>query len=255
MTTQRHPDDPSTLLIASWNIHRGRLNIGGVDPARVADVLIDEVHSPCLDILVLQEADEEQRPHRGVLDLDGISARTDLIHGHQGKRTTWGPESHGFLGTILFLGAEMGLQDLHLLDLPGYCHRGAVIAEVKNRRDGTRLLVVGTHLSLGQPLRIAQMRAIGQHLQRRPKVPVVVAGDLNEWRPWGGLALSPRITGIRLDGPARRSFPCARPILPLDRILAGQGARVEDFAVLDGPGVRATSDHRPVRASVRLDAR
>jgi endonuclease/exonuclease/phosphatase family metal-dependent hydrolase len=112
--------------------------------------------------------------------------------------------------------------------------------------------VVATHLSLGQPLRVAQMRVIGQYLDRRPDMPTIVMGDLNEWRPWGGAALSPRLLGRRLAGPAPATFPVGRPLLPLDRILAAAPARVRAVRVLDGALTRAASDHRPLAAEVAL---
>jgi endonuclease/exonuclease/phosphatase family metal-dependent hydrolase len=221
-----------------------------VDPDRIARVLCDEVCPPGQDALVLQEADGEVPPHRGFLDLARIEADTGLRHLHTEPDRRWGPESHGFLGTIVFLHPEALVERVALVDLPGHCHRGAVVVDF--RRDGRALRLVGAHLSLSQGLRVAQMRTLGQHLFRRDPRPVLLCGDLNEWRPWGGLALSPRVTGLRLTGPAPATFPVGRPVLPLDRVLATPPARVVSVRVLDGPGIRAASDHRPIRAEVAL---
>jgi endonuclease/exonuclease/phosphatase family metal-dependent hydrolase len=242
--------EESALACVSWNIHRAKGNDGRVDPARTADVLLTEVAHPGTDILVLQEADEECRPHRGLLDIPRIEAQTGLRHAHADERLRWGAESHGFLGVILFLAADIMVEDVALLDLPGHCHRGAVVIDAN--RDGRAFRVVGTHLSLGQPARIAQMRVIGQHLRRRSARQTLLIGDLNEWRPWGGLALSPRVLGHTLQGPARASFPVKRPFLPLDRILTTAPGRVDGMRALDGPGIRLASDHRPVAARVSL---
>jgi endonuclease/exonuclease/phosphatase family metal-dependent hydrolase len=43
------------------------------------------------------------------------------------------------------------------------------------------------------------------------------------------------------------------PILPLDRILGAGGARVAAVRVLDGPGIRMASDHRPIHAVIETD--
>jgi endonuclease/exonuclease/phosphatase family metal-dependent hydrolase len=238
------------LSITSWNIHRGRGEDGVIDPARTADVLSREVVAEPADMLVLQEADEERPPHRGILDLADIEARTGLRHVHGDRTGRWGDESHGFLGVIFLAGAGIEVEELALLDLPGHCHRGAVILDI--RKDGCPLRIVGTHLSLSQMLRIAQMRTLGQHLFRRSARPTVLCGDLNEWRPWGGLALSRRITGLQLAGPAPATFPVRRPVLPLDRVLVTPPARVVEARVLDGPGIRMASDHRPLRAEIVL---
>jgi endonuclease/exonuclease/phosphatase family metal-dependent hydrolase len=241
--------DPAIACV-SWNVHRAKGNDGRIDPVRTANVLLSEVWRPDTDILVLQEADEQTRPHRGFLDLARIKAQTGLCHAHDADHLRWGPDSHGFLGVVLLMAASIRVRDAVVLDLPGHCHRGAVVIDAE--KDGRPFRVVGTHLSLGQPARIAQMRVIGQHLRRRSPLQTVLIGDLNEWRPWGGLALSPRLIGQDLKGPVRASFPVARPFLPLDRIMTTAPGRVEDMHVLDGSGIRMTSDHRPVAARVRL---
>jgi endonuclease/exonuclease/phosphatase family metal-dependent hydrolase len=239
--------DPGFTL-ASWNLHRGRGNDGVTDAGRTAEVLLSEVWCPGTDALILQEADEDAPPHAAFLDMARIEAGTGLrsVHDRPGRR--WGADSHGFLGVIVLLHPEFEVEEVALLDLPGRCHRGAVVVDATRR--GRALRLVGTHLSLSQPLRVAQMRTLGQHLFRRPARPAILAGDFNEWRPWGGLAFSPRVVGARLTGPVRPSFPTRRPVLPLDRVLAEAPARVEETEVLDGPGIRMASDHRPLRARI-----
>lgn len=238
------------LSLVSWNIHRGRGNDGQFDPGRTLDVLRDEVWAPGTDILWLQEADGDGPPHRGLLDLDRLTQDTGLRHAHDSHSRRWGAESHGFLGVILFVHPSITIEDMALLDLPGHCHRGAVVVEA--RRDSLRFRLVGVHLSLSQMLRAAQLRTLGQHLTRRPARQTILCGDLNEWRPWGGLALSPRIIGHRFSGPAIRSFPVRWPMLPLDRVLTTAPGQVQDLRALDGPGLRMASDHRPVAARVTL---
>lgn len=236
------------LICVSWNIHRGRGTDGAIDPDRTVRVLRDEVRPPGLHALALQEADEESPPHRGFLDLAAVEAATGLRHVHGTRARRWGAESHGFLGSVLFLTPDADIDDVALVDLPGRCHRGAVVVDFTLGGHARRL--VGAHLSLLQALRVAQMRTLGQHLFRRARRPTVLCGDLNEWRPWGGLALSPRICGLRLTGPARATFPVGRPFLPLDRVLVTPPGRVLSTEVLDGPGIRMTSDHRPLVARV-----
>jgi endonuclease/exonuclease/phosphatase family metal-dependent hydrolase len=235
---------------ASWNIHRGRGADGQVRPDRIAQVLQHDVCTPGLDALVLQEADEDAPSNRGFLDLDAVHAATGLRHLHTSAGRRWGPGSHGFLGVIVFAAPDWQVQDVTLLDLPGHCHRGAVIVDLA--RGDVALRLIGTHLSLWQGLRMAQMRTLGQHLFRRAPRQTVLAGDLNEWRPWGGLALSPRLTGLTFKGPALASFPVGQPVLPLDRILATAPAQVVQTRVLDSQAIRGASDHRPLRAQIRL---
>jgi endonuclease/exonuclease/phosphatase family metal-dependent hydrolase len=242
-------EDPR-FVCASWNVHRGKGNDGVTAPDRIRRVLAADVCAGPLDALILQEADADGPPYRGFLDLAQIEADTGLRHVQAAPSARWGAESHGFLGVIVFAHPSWQVQDVVLLDLPGHCHRGAVIVDLA--REGVALRLVGTHLSLSQALRVVQMRTLGQHLFRRAPRQTVLCGDLNEWRPWGGLALSPRVSGLRFAGPARATFPVGRPILPLDRVLATAPARVVSATVLDSADIRMASDHRPIRAEVSL---
>lgn len=253
LTTQANGGQATAATVAavSWNIHRGRGNDGRVDPDRVLRTLREEVcPSGSAHILGLQEADDECAPHAGILDIPAVEAATGLRYVHDQPHLRWGSHSHGFLGTILFLPPHWPITHADVIDLPGHCHRGAVAVEVL--RDGQPLRILCTHLSLAQPLRIAQMRIMGQYLFRRPKMRTVLMGDLNEWRPWGGLAFLRRLTGLHLTGPRRASFPVTRPVLALDRILCDKPDAVQRLDVLDGPGIRTASDHRPIRAELAL---
>ena len=234
----------------SWNIHRCRGNDGHVDPARIVDTLVNDIWADGIDALILQEADEDCPPHSGLLDIAAVERATGLRYAHISAERRWSEGSHGFLGVILFLNPAITVEGMTLLDLPGHCHRGAVVADLS--RGDQRFRLIGTHLSLWQGLRWAQLRSISQHVFRKGPSPTVLVGDLNEWRPWGGLALSPRLLGTAFKGPCKPTFPVGRPILPLDRILATSPARVTSTRVLDGPGIRMASDHRPLFGQIAL---
>jgi len=245
------PIQTSVFTCVNWNIHRARGHDGVVDPDRIARVLQHEVWRPDVEALVLQEADEDAPPHRGLLDIARIEAATGLRHVQSGVVHRWGRDCHGFLGIVLFLHPDARIESIDLVDLPGYIHRGCVVVDF--HRGGRPLRLIGVHLSLSQALRIVQMRTIGQHVLRRDDRPTILCGDLNEWRPWGGLALSRRVTGVGfVSGAVQRTFPARWPVLPLDRVLVTPPARVRRTEVLDGDGIRIASDHRPVRAEVMV---
>lgn len=241
---------PRSLTVVTWNLHRGRgpRNRGAVDPERVFRALATEIAPLAPDILAVQEADEEEPPHRGIFDPGRMEEITGLRHAN-GSSLCWSRWSHGFLGGVLYLAPDMHVLEGALIDLPGHAHRGAVLLEVEN--GGRRFTVVTAHLSLLQVLRIAQMRTIGQHLARRASNPLILLGDLNEWRPWGGLAFSRSVVGRTLDGPAVPTFPIRSPFLALDRVLVHQ-ARVTEARALTGDAVKAASDHLPLLARVSL---
>lgn len=239
------------MIAVTWNVHRAQGRDGRVDPDRIARTLLADIATPGTGLVVLNEADGDAPPHAGLLDLGHIARATGLRHAHAAPHLRWGPESGGFLGTVVLLHRDWRVESAALLDLPGQCPRGAVVIDAA--KGAVRLRIVAAHLGLAQPLRIAQLRVVGQYLARVPPRPVVILGDLNEWRPWGGLAVSPRVLGRRFSGPACATFPARLPVLPLDRALGAGGVRVTEARALDSDAIRAASDHRPLRARLAIE--
>lgn len=238
------------LTCATWNIHRAKGADKRVDPDRIHRTIAADLAPLRLDVLALQEADGECRPHARILDMRRIQADTGLVYQHDQQAMRWGSQSDGFLGTILFLHPLLEVTHRDVVDLPGHCHRGAVVVETL--RDGVDMRIFSTHLSLFQPLRVIQMRIIGQYLRRRPKMQTILLGDLNEWRPWGGLMFHRRLVGQKLAGPARATFPSHRPLLPLDRIMTDRPDAVFDAQAMSTSNLRMASDHLPLIASVKV---
>ena len=239
---------PSVSCV-TWNVHRAVGRDGRCDPVRVVDAIRTDIRPEVPQILALQEADSDDAPHPSLLDVAAVERATGLRSVHDDDDMRWSAVGGGFLGNILLLHPDMQVRRRRIVDLPGHCPRAAVLAEVTVADRPLR--VVSCHLSLGQALRVVQLRTLGQVVARADTMQTILLGDLNEWRPWGGLALSHRVTGLRLSGPARRTFPAARPLLPLDRILS-DGGSVSDVRALDGAAVVAASDHRPLAAHVAL---
>lgn len=240
----------AVLTCATWNIHRACGADGRFDPDRVLRVIADDARLGGADVLVLQEAEAERRPFAGFPALASLSSRTGLHSVHTVPDRRWGPASQGFLGTLVFLRPPLVAEQVTLVDLPGFYPRGAVLVEVQGAARPFHLLAA--HLSLSQPLRVVQMRTLAQLLNRRAALPLVLVGDLNEWRPWGGLALSARVAGRRLLGPVRATFPARAAILPLDRILSDRDGWVRDVLAIRTAAVRAASDHLPLTARLVL---
>ncbi|MBO9447416.1 endonuclease/exonuclease/phosphatase family protein [Ruegeria sp. R14_0] len=240
----------STIRCATWNIHRAKGSDGQFDPARVVGAIEAELVPLRLDVLALQEADEECRPHARIVDVQKIAELTGLTYTQEAPTIRWSSQSDGFLGSILFLSDRFKRTHADVIDLPGHCHRGALALETLV--DGFPLRIVTMHLSLSQPLRVIQMRIIGQYLHRRPTMQTLMLGDFNEWRPWGGLMFHRRIVGTAFKGPARASFPSRAPFVPLDRILTDLPGTVSEVQALRSEVLMRASDHLPVTGVVRL---
>jgi endonuclease/exonuclease/phosphatase family metal-dependent hydrolase len=235
-----------TLRLATWNLHRGRGRDGRIDPGRTLSALLQTPELAGADILSLHEAEDEAAPYAGFLDLARLEAETGLRSVHAGADLRHGPASHGVIGTILLLRPPLAAARTVMLRMPGLYPRAAVLADIGP------VVLAATHLSLAQPLRILQVRRIVRALAGLPRRPAVLMGDLNEWRPWLGLAFARPVAGRRFAGPPRATFPAARPVLPLDRILCEDPCTLTEVRAVSSPTLVAASDHLPLTATLRL---
>ena len=229
------------MRIVSYNIHGCVGTDGRRDAERVAAVL--EALAP--DVVALQEVDS--RASRGGLDQAMIVARRlgmqleegPLLREHQRTLRQRGPEP--------LAAAPDGQRPVSRAGQPD-----AGLAGSRGRRAGTgcHWRIVTTHLDLRGRARSAQLRELAVRLAGLP-APLVLAGDLNEWRPWrrgiGGLA---DVVDLL---PALASFPGRRPLLALDR-LAVKGAFARAGPQVDASALaRRASDHLPLWADVEID--
>lgn len=240
------PEGLLTLRLATWNLHRGRGRDGRIDPARTLAALLSTPDLARADILSLHEAENEAAPFAGFLDMARLEGETGLRSVHSESAMRFGPGSHGMIGTILLIRPPLVARQAAVLRMAGLYPRAAVLADIGPA------VVAATHLSLAQPLRVMQMRAISVALAALPPGPAVLMGDLNEWRPWLGLAFTRVVGGRRFEGPARPTFPAGRPFLPLDRILSNAAGAVADVRAVTSPELVAASDHLPLAATLRL---
>lgn len=228
------------LKIASYNIHKCVGIDGRFNPARIARV-IAELDA---DILAIQEADRRFGDRAGLLDLDEIARRTGL---HAVSRL--GEDAgHGWRGNLLLVrGGDA--RALRRIALGGVEPRGAIIADLAFGHGAVR--VVATHLGLLRSARRYQVAQIYAALgAASDRLPVVMLGDLNEWRR---TALHGRAGSFGPEPRGLPSFPARFPLLPLDRILARPRRVLNAFAVHDTPLARRASDHLPVTARLHLN--
>lgn len=109
--------------------------------------------------------------------------------------------------------------------------------------DGTNLTVVATHFShleFGSPL---QARALRRGLPPADRA-AVFAGDMNMWG-WTIAAMVPNGWRRVVRG---KTWPARRPLHQIDHILVTPSVEVVRGEVLPDAG----SDHRPIRARIRV---
>lgn len=238
-----NPPNRPTLTVGSYNIHKAVGTDRRRDPHRVISV-IREIGA---DLMALQEVDRRFGDRRGILDMEALRETTGLIPVPLALRKS--ALAHGWHGNlILFRNAE--LEDARVIDLPGLEPRGAIVADL--RFHGAPLRVIAAHLGLLKGSRLQQTRRLAEEIGEDR--PVLMMGDLNEWRRGPGCSLMPMKSGLGAGGRAETvaSFPAGRPVLALDRIIGSHQAEVSELTPHASPLARLASDHLPIRARLRL---
>ncbi len=233
----------SSAIFASYNIHKCVGSDRRFDPERVRTV-IGEIGA---DVIALQEADRRFGDRAGLLDLPALARDTGLVpvpvsNGHRG---------HGWHGNLVLV-REGAVRGLHQIALPGLEPRGALVVDIDLATGPVR--VVAAHLGLLRHSRLLQVEALLQHARESTGRPVVMMGDLNEWRRQGRSSLK---RFQPMFGPLGRgvpSFPSYFPMLALDRVLALPQELIVSTEAHDTPLSRLASDHLPVKAVIRLGA-
>ena len=230
---------PDDLRVASWNIHKGVGSDRRRDLMRTASVIAEMAP----DILALQEADTRFGTRTGLLDLNALHRDTGLVP----VPVPGVGSAHGWHGNLI-LTRDATVEDVHRLSLPGLEPRGALVADLQTA--GGPLRVIATHLGLLAASRQAQTRRLLDQIAGMDSRPLLLMGDLNEWRATGGAALAPLQARFQLPV-AVPSFPARYPLLPLDRIMTCDRSALAEVMAHDSPLARTASDHRPVIARLR----
>lgn len=117
--------------------------------------------------------------------------------------------------------------------------RVAILAQVEVA--GTAVSVAAVHLSFALPNAAAQLRRLSGYLPTAG--PSVVAGDCNLWGPAASALVARHRRAVR-----GRTWPAHLPHSQLDHVLVSPEVHVVQGRVLPTAG----SDHRPVRADLRV---
>jgi endonuclease/exonuclease/phosphatase family metal-dependent hydrolase len=230
-----------SFKVASYNIHKGVGTDRKRDPMRILNVL-NEVGA---DIVALQEADLRFGTRASVLPRFLIEAHSDYLPVPLDVQG----DSMGWHGNAILARRGIAVERHDILHIPCLEPRGVVTASL--RVGEARVTVFGMHLDLSGLWRVRQARAIAALADAaRASGPVVLMGDLNEWRANAGAFREFGRHFTLLDpGP---SFPSRSPLGRLDRILHCGGLTVKDRGVHRSAQATVASDHLPVWAEFTL---
>jgi endonuclease/exonuclease/phosphatase family metal-dependent hydrolase len=234
------PRGDHELVVASYNIHKCVGTDGRFDPARIASV-IGELDA---DVVAIQEADKRFGRRHGLLDLDALEKAAGLSLIPTSERS----EGHGWHGNALFL-RKGEVRDMRRLALPGAEPRGALVVDLDLPAGPLRL--VAAHLGLLRRSRRWQVRSILDAIEQGPRMPILLVGDLNEWRPGRKSSLQDLKPVFGPLSHNHFSFPSYFPFMALDRVIGSPGL-VTGMEVHDSPFARVASDHLPLKATIDI---
>jgi len=229
-----------SFKVASYNIHKGIGTDRRRDPARILNVL-NEIGA---DIVCLQEADLRFGTRASVLPRFLIEGHTDYIPVPLDVQH----DSMGWHGNAILARRGIEVVSHDIIHIPCLEPRGVVTA-VLDLGGGKSVGVFGMHLDLSGLWRVRQARAIATLADAaRADRPVVLMGDLNEWRAASGCFREFGRHFTLLDpGP---SFPSRRPLGRLDRIMHCERLMVQACGVHRSALAAVASDHLPVWAEL-----
>ncbi len=237
---------PSRFILLTYNVHEAVGRDKHKNYFRIVEV-IREINP---DVISLQEVDSDAG-EAGENNTGGASFMYEMIeqslayHGVKGitmfrKRSAY--------GNAIF--AAKRPENVLRHDI-SYGHREPRgVLECTVRIGGHTVRILNTHLGLSKKERHHQLNAVMQLLQQDRKMPVVLAGDFNEWNPFGRNLN--RLKNIMHMVPSHRTFPSGFPIIALDRIFYRGGLTLTSHYVHDSRLGRTASDHRPLVATFTL---
>ncbi|CAG9180025.1 endonuclease/exonuclease/phosphatase family protein [Cupriavidus respiraculi] len=233
---------PTTIEVASYNVHGGVGTDGRFMPKRVAGVL-NEIAA---DIIALQEVESRTTG----FDMLRFLAEHTGYHAIPGPTLVRPDGEYG--NALLTRFAPLSTRRLDL-SVPRREPRGAIdamLACTVSEGEHFPLRVIATHLGLWPKERRLQVKRLLSSLREQPGVPTVLLGDVNEWFLWGRPLRWLHAYFER--APHVATFPSRLPVFALDRIWSSPRAVLVSVASHRSELARCASDHLPLVSRLRL---
>lgn len=234
---------PQEIQVATWNIRRGHGMDNRTDLERTARGL----QSLSADVIGLQEVDLGAR-RSGQVNQPEFLGQQLGYHPAFGSFMDFDGGRYG-----LGLMSRYPLARVEELRLPeGNEPRVALVAEL-TLPDNRRVLIVNVHFDWvkDDKFRLAQAEQVAEYLQQQ-ELPWILLGDFNDQpgSPTMSLFAEFAVNAEKI-GPDRGTCPADHPKSEIDFIFAGPPTSwtVSPAEIIAD---RLTSDHRPVRATLRL---
>lgn len=227
------------LRVASYNIHEG---IGG-DRIRDLERVAGVINDLDADVIALQEVHVKfgGKAQRRQLEFLAQATKMTPVRGVTMMR----PDGH--YGNAVLVRIPILNECLHDLSFSGREPRGVIDLLIETDMGPVRFMA--THLGLYPGERRYQVRRLLAWVERAQH-PVVLAGDFNEWFPWGRSARWLARSFASQSQLSPRTFPARYPLFRLDRIFVSPPLRIVRHDVIDRDLARIASDHLPLLAVI-----
>jgi len=242
------------LRVVTLNIHKG---LSQFNRRMVIHELREGLRALAPDLVFLQEVTGLNRRHAlrfaawpGESQHEFLAGE-ELQHAYGRNRV----HQHGHYGNALLSRYPILSAENEDISDHRFERRGMLHSVLRVPGWGRNLHCVCVHLSLHERGRRRQLEAIAARLDpfARKNLPIIVAGDFNDWRQRasGILETSLGMTEVSMATRGRhsRTFPSLLPMLGLDRIYV-RGLRVTGTQVHRGPPWSMLSDHLAVSAEL-----
>jgi endonuclease/exonuclease/phosphatase family metal-dependent hydrolase len=240
---------PTTLRVATWNIHKG---VRGLGPNRRLEIhdMVHAVEQFDADIICLQEVRRVNRKEAGYFTRWPELPQADYLapEGYEAVYRTNAHTRHGEHGNALLSRWPVINHQHEDMSDHRFEQRGLLHSEVLVQDLSVHVIVV--HLGLIAASRARQLAQLSKFIEREvpQKATLLVAGDFNSpVAPvkWAQDAMKTRVND-RVHVPERTpTFPSRLPLVQLDHVFA-RHARPTASHVPRGAIWSRMSDHLPL---------
>jgi endonuclease/exonuclease/phosphatase family metal-dependent hydrolase len=249
------------LHVVTYNIHKG---FSGFHQEVMVHEVRDQLRALGADVVFLQEVQGMHDKHAERFKDWPDEPQQDFLAEAVWGSTAYGSNvayGHGHHGNAIL--SRFPIERPHNQDVTQlrFERRGLLHCAIKVPGPQGEVHCVCAHLSLFARSRRRQLDALASYLEAHvePGLPLIIAGDFNDWRNDADLLLAKRLGLTEVFGGAwgdpespGRSFPSGHPVLKLDRIYV-RGFTVERAEIHSGGPWSRLSDHAALSADLRMD--